>query len=93
MIELLGRKEHRQFLGVPLGAIHAQALQFQRLHCGNIQTDGEGQLRGMHAKGELRGHLGWNGDIIQPWCHRRHVAIAVKRLGRHTMNDFVIVVI
>ena len=64
MIKLLRRKEHRQFLGVPLGAIHAQALQFQRLHRGNIQTDGEGQLRRMHAKGELRGHLGWNGDII-----------------------------
>ena len=58
MTEVIGRKEHRQFLGVPLGAIHAQALQFQRLHRGNIHTDGEGHLRGMQVKGELRGHRG-----------------------------------
>jgi hypothetical protein len=64
MTELSGRKEHRQFLSVPLGAIHAQALQLQRLHRGNIQTDGEGHLRGMHAKGELRRHRWWQGNII-----------------------------
>jgi hypothetical protein len=64
MTELSGRKEHRQFLSVPLGAIHAQALQLQRLHRGNIQTDGEGHLLGMQVKGELRGHLGRQRDII-----------------------------
>jgi hypothetical protein len=44
----------------------------------------------MHAKGELRGHLGWNGDIIQPWGHDCRGAIAVKRRGRRAVHGFVI---
>src|SRR5215510_3382780 len=46
----------------------------------------------MHAKGELHGHLGWNGDIIQPWGYDRCGAIAVKRRGRHAVYGFVILV-
>ena len=44
MTELIGHKEHREFLCVRLGAIGAQALQFHGLHLGNINTDGEGHL-------------------------------------------------
>ena len=36
----------------------------------------------MQVQGELRGHLGWQRDIIQPWGHDRCGAIAVKRRGR-----------
>src|SRR5215831_4876086 len=46
----------------------------------------------MHAKGELRSHLGWNGDIIEPWGHDRRGAIAVKRLGRRAVYGCVILV-
>src|SRR5262249_41553731 len=54
--------------------------------------DGEGHLRRMEIKGELRGHLGWQSDIIQPWGHNRRGAIAVKRRGRRTVYGYVIVV-
>src|SRR5262245_10873517 len=47
----------------------------------------------MQVKGELRGDLVWNGDIIKPWYHDCRVAIAVKRLSRRAVNGFVIVVI
>ena len=91
-ITTVGKRASSFLTTHPLGAIHAQALQFQRLHRGNIHTDGEVQLRGMHAKGELRGHLGWNSDIIQPWGHDHRGAIAMKRLRRHAMYGFVILV-
>ena len=57
----------------------------------SIQTE-RVRLRRMQVKGELRGHLGWNGDIIQPWGHNHRAAIAVKRLGSHAVHGFVILV-
>lgn len=92
MAEVIGRQEPRQLLGVWLRTIGAQALQFDGLHRGNIHTDGERHLRGMEVQGELRGHLGWQRDIIQPWGHDRRGAIAVKRLGRRAVHGYVIVV-